>query len=166
MLVMALPARACRSGKSPGFTLVELMTVIAVLAITSAVAAPGLREFADSQRVKSLSYDLTADLLIARSEALKRNASVTITRQGDTWNGGWTVTSGGVDLASRSLSADSIDFIDAPSAITFNQYGRVSAPADGVRMTIYPAAGGGESAKRCVELDPSGRARAKVGACT
>ena len=149
-----------------GFTMVELMTVVSMLAIVSAIAVPGLRSFSDTQRVKTLSHDLTTDLLVARSEALKRNANVTVTRQGDAWSAGWTVTAGAVELASRPAMSGSVAFDGAPTAIVFNVNGRVTTPADGVRMTVRAADGGSANATRCVELDLSGRARTTLGACT
>jgi type IV fimbrial biogenesis protein FimT len=58
-----------------------MITVVAVLGVIAAIAAPGMRSFAAGQKVKALSYDMTADLLLARSEALKRNATVSSDRQ-------------------------------------------------------------------------------------
>jgi prepilin-type N-terminal cleavage/methylation domain-containing protein len=163
MLVMAATRwrRAAR-----GFTLIELIVVVALLAIVSSIAAPGLRSFASGQRVKALSFDLTADLLFARSEALKRGVSVTMTpTTGTDWNQGWKVSSGGTDLSTRQASNESLVFTGAPSSITFNAWGRVSSPTSAVRMTVKSSVTSNTSATRCIQLDPSGRASAKVGAC-
>src|SRR3954468_24614341 len=73
-----------------GFTLIELMVVVTILIVVLAAVAPSFRSFLDGQQVKSLAFDLTADLLLARSEALKRNASVQVARTGSEWTGGWT----------------------------------------------------------------------------
>ena len=53
-----------RSSAARGFTLVELMTVLAVLGVVAASAVPGLQSFAASQKVKSLSYDLASGIRI------------------------------------------------------------------------------------------------------
>lgn len=150
---------------SRGFTLVELAAVLFVTALICAVAAPGLRDFSAAQSVKSLAADLAADLLLARSEALKRNSDVTVARAGSEWTAGWAVTAGSLRLSGRSASSiGALQLSGAPAAITFNSFGRVSSPADAVRITVgasnVPAA-----ALRCVELDLSGRARSKTGAC-
>jgi type IV fimbrial biogenesis protein FimT len=146
-------------------TLIEVMVVVAVLAIVSAVAAPGLRSFATSQRAKTLSYDLVADLLVARSEALKRNLPVSVTPLGSTWATGWRVMAGDLEISARQSDIAAIEFDAAPKSITFNIYGRVSVPADAVRMTVRAADLGADVTKRCVELDPSGHARTRSGAC-
>ena len=151
--------------RTRGFTLVEMMVVIALVAIISSVAAPGLRQFASGQRAKGITTDLMSDLLLARSEALKRNATVTVTPRSARWDLGWVVASGGVDIVTREPAADVVQFSGAPAVISFNVNGRVSAPATAVRITVTPAADGGGAAQRCVELDLSGRARMQVGAC-
>lgn len=158
-------ASSSARARSRGFTLVELLTVLTILGIVAAMAAPSMRQFSAGQAAKALAFDITADLLLARSEALKRNASVSISPSGESWERGWTVTSGTENISRRNALAATVIFSDAPSAITFDVNGRVSAPNSPVRMTITPQGGGSRSAKRCIELDLSGRARSRVGEC-
>jgi len=146
-----------------GFTLIELMVVVAVLAVIVGIAAPSFQAFLEGQRVKALAYDLTTDLLLARNEALKRNVNVNVTpTDADNWNNGWTTTATGANptVSVRSASAHAVDIADAPALITFDVNGRVTAPAAEVRITI-----GTGASIRCVELALSGRARSSVGAC-
>jgi len=142
------------------------MVVVAMLAIVTSVAAPGMRAFATSQRAKTLSYELVNDLLLARSEALKRNAAVTVTPLGSSWASGWRVMTGTLQLSARPADTAALTFDAAPATIVFNIYGRVAAPADPVRMTVRSSDPSADVAKRCVELDPAGYARTKMGACT
>lgn len=144
-----------------GFTLIEMMTVVALLAIILAIAVPSFRQFLGGQRVKGLAYDLTTDLLLARSEALKRNASVAITRSGSAWTDGWVATAAGARISERGPTPSGVTVSGAPAAITFDANGRVSAPAAEVRITVST-----DGTSRCVELSPSGRARSLVGACS
>lgn len=147
-----------------GFTLIELLIVMVLLVLLSAVAAPSLGTFTANQRVKALTLDLTSDLLFARSEALKRNATVTLTpRSSSNWNNGWTVSAGGTELMAREALPATVSFSNAPTAISFNAQGRVTAPSSAVRITL--AATTGSQITRCVELDLSGRARSKPEAC-
>ncbi len=153
------------SMRQRGLTLVELMTVVATLAIFASVAAPGLSGFLAGQRVKALTYDLTADLLLARNEALKRGLDVTLTPGGAGWKEGWSMSVGGLELSARSGASASVAVAGAPSAIVFDRNGRVASPTSAVRITVSTSALSDSSAARCVQLDLSGRARSQTGAC-
>src|SRR6478752_6712356 len=152
------PSRA----NARGLTMVELLTVMSILVIILGVMAPSFSEFLAAQQAKGLSYDLTGDLMLARNEALKRNASVTVSRGGAGWAQGWSVVSvsDGESLSTRNPAAQSVTISGAPQTITFDFNGRVSAPTATIRITISS-----QSSTRCVQLDPSGRARALQGAC-
>ena len=76
-----------------GFTLVELMVVIAILGILLGTAAPWAATVADSMRLSSQANLYLASLHLARSEAIKRNSRVTLCKSTDGLNcaeiGGW-----------------------------------------------------------------------------
>lgn len=55
-----------------GFTLVELLVVIAVAAILLVIGVPGFRDFILMQRLKGINAQLVTDLQFARSEASAR----------------------------------------------------------------------------------------------
>src|SRR6186997_2260867 len=101
--------------KTRGFTMVELLTVMSILVIILGVMAPSFSEFLAAQQAKGLSYDLTGDLMLARNEALKRNASVTISRGGASWAQGWSVVSvsDGESLSTRNRTAQSVTITGA-----------------------------------------------------
>jgi type IV fimbrial biogenesis protein FimT len=61
-----------------GFTLPELMTVIALVAILMVMAAPSLQEFIRLQRLKGTHAQLITDLQFARAEAVARNLAVNV----------------------------------------------------------------------------------------
>jgi len=63
-------------------------------------------------------------------------------------------------LSTRNPAAQSVTITGAPATITFDFNGRVTSPTATVRITISS-----QSSSRCVQLDPSGRARAVHGAC-
>ena len=70
---------ACRPS---GFTAVEMLVVIAIVAILGTIAMPSFANFSVNQRLRMATHDLVADLIYTRGEAIKRNNRVTITRVG------------------------------------------------------------------------------------
>jgi type IV fimbrial biogenesis protein FimT len=82
-----------------GFTLVELMVTLLVLAILLGLAVPSFRDASLSSRLTGYSNDLVASVQVARSEAIKRNLSVTLcaasaessTCEDVNWEDGWIV---------------------------------------------------------------------------
>jgi len=66
-----------------GFTLIELMVGLAVLAIALGAGVPSMSEFIQNSRLSAQTNDLLASLHLARTEAIKRNARVTLCRSAD-----------------------------------------------------------------------------------
>lgn len=86
------------STRTKGFTLVELMTVIAIVAILAAIAFPSFQGSMRSNRVATTSNELLASFALARTEAIrsKRGAGVCASANGTDcagggWNDGWIV---------------------------------------------------------------------------
>ncbi len=63
-------------GNSGGFTLVELIVTIAVIAILATVAVPSMSSFLDKRKVVSAAEELYSNIQQARSEAITRNQTV------------------------------------------------------------------------------------------
>lgn len=59
-----------------GITLVEAAVVIAIIAITSSAAAPGLQRLIERHRLEAAATQLAADLQLARNESMARNRVV------------------------------------------------------------------------------------------
>ena len=72
-----------------GFTLFELMIVLAIVSILSAVAVPSLRSAFVTSDISSISSDLVSSLQMARLEAVKRISQTTVKANGAGENVSW-----------------------------------------------------------------------------
>ena len=66
-----------------GFTLIEMMVVVAVMGIVIAIALPSLRVMIADTQIRSVAESVRNGLQLARTEAVKRNASVRFTLNAD-----------------------------------------------------------------------------------
>jgi type IV fimbrial biogenesis protein FimT len=153
--------------KEQGFTLIELLVTVAMFAILTSIAAPSFKEFTIQQRLRAASFDLRTDLVLARSEALKRNQNVTIRPRQTGWQTGWVVLvdSSAQELRARNQVGFGVSMSSPASAITFDGSGRVASPAGFVRIGLSASAGSLEL-DRCMVLDPSGMPIARAEACS
>lgn len=62
-----------------GFTLVELLVTMSVLAVMSAIALPSFQQFMAENRAQGKAVELAAALKTAQTEALRRNREVVFT---------------------------------------------------------------------------------------
>ncbi|KAF1709464.1 pre-pilin like leader sequence [Pseudoxanthomonas kalamensis DSM 18571] len=69
--------------QNDGFTLIELMVTVAVLAILVTLAVPSFTSLINSNRLTGQANSLVADLQLARSEAIRRNRTITVCRSTD-----------------------------------------------------------------------------------
>ena len=136
-----------------GFTLPELLIVVAVLAVMLAAGAPHFGEFVRNQRVKTASVDLFSSLLLARSEAITRNARVTVAPAGGAWTNGWTITEPGGSVLRRQEPVPNIT-ITGPAEVVYAESGRLNA-ASWTEFELVAAGSG--AVQRCIRIDLSGR---------
>jgi type IV fimbrial biogenesis protein FimT len=80
--------------KTSGFSMIELLVVLAVACVLLAIGAPGLRELIRTQQLKTATGDLFAAIGLARAQALARGEIVMLLPKGAggaDWRRGWTV---------------------------------------------------------------------------
>lgn len=59
-----------------GFTLIELVVTLAVVAVVTVFAVPAMRSIIQTQRITTAANDLISDVHVARSEALRRTTPI------------------------------------------------------------------------------------------
>lgn len=65
--------------KNSGFTLLELIVVIAIVGILTAIAVPGFFAYLPNYRLNSAARDLYSNLHLAKMAAIKANGTCTVT---------------------------------------------------------------------------------------
>lgn len=149
-----------------GFTIIELLTTIALLAVISAIAVPSIGNLMRSNKLTAVSNDLYSSIAIARSEAIKRKENVTLEPVGDNWANGWTVSAAGNNIdtskaiakgfkASSKSDKGSVTFGPTGYATTLNPWGN----GDGVKFCD------GEGKAKIVTVNTAGSIRVKDASC-
>ncbi|MEO8600779.1 MAG: GspH/FimT family pseudopilin [bacterium] len=109
-----------------GFSLIELMVVVAIAAILAGLAAPSFMQILRNNRLAAASSALQVSLSLARSEAVKRGSDARVTVAANiaagNWANGWTVfadqtTTANLGLAptADSASVARLEVVGAPS---------------------------------------------------
>lgn len=71
------------NNRQSGFSLIELMVVVIVLAVAASIAIPSFRNFIANTQIRTTTESIRNGLQIARAEAVKRNAVVRFTLNND-----------------------------------------------------------------------------------
>lgn len=166
---MSNPLPASRNiRKSPrGFTAIELVIVMAIVAVLAALATPDLSNLLVNQRLRAAGTDLMSSLIVARSEAIKRNGPVEIRpASGTDWTKGWIVsaTASNEQLDKRNPLGSNVAVSLAPAFITYQHNGRLTAAATN-KVQFNDNRSGSGLAPRCVVIYPSGLPKLSLGAC-
>lgn len=146
-----------------GFSLVELMVAIAVLGILTTIAIPSFKETILNFKLRSYANALVSNVYLARSEAIKANAPVTlcVSTNGTScaaggWEQGWIVLSGTTVVQRQQALTTGYKITDSIglSSLTFQSTGIGSTQA---ALTICRATPEVGSQERVVTISATGR---------
>jgi type IV fimbrial biogenesis protein FimT len=163
--------------REAGFTLTELMTVMAIVAILLTFGVPMFKNITTSYRMSSEVNNLLGDLMFARGEALKEGQTVTVcvssTGAGCTlgaWQSGWIVYSNPTQAAAPAAGTilrvqppfspgDTFVASSGITAVTYNREGFAQTLGGGFLVNTLitlrnSAANAGFT--RCLAVTPQG----------
>jgi len=170
-----------QSGSS-GFTLIELLVVLAVVAILQTLAAPALTAMVNFVRLTAAVNALFSSLILARSEAIKRNSCAVVCKSvsGEAsiatggWEQGWIVFHDANNNAARDADETILSreaALSQPfkfegndpvsSYVSFNPMGRTlytSGAFQAGRLTVCPESATQVDARQIV-ISSAGRPR-------
>ena len=134
--------------RARGMTLVELMVVLAVVAVSATLAAPNLAQFMANYRVRAAAESMLNGLNFARTEALRRNTAVsfTLTPGGS----GWAVrqVSSGTALLTRSDNDSpntTVTSVDSALSVTFLSNGLLQSGTQLSQVTVASFVNGSDT---------------------
>jgi len=117
-----------------GFTLVELMATIIIGAILVSIAVPSFTNLIRRNQITTYANEFGTAVNLARSEAVKRGTSVSITSaNGTDWTQGWTVnvvSSGELLRTAPALTGDNTFTSGVNNSVTFNSRGSTALGAE------------------------------------
>jgi type IV fimbrial biogenesis protein FimT len=137
---------------SRGITLLEMVSVMAIMAILMTIAIPSYKYVTNSNRIAAEVNGLLGDMQFARGEAIKEGQTVTVCVSNDgatclrntSWNTGWivfsdvnsdqTVDPNDTVLRVQAAFSGTDTFLanNTISAVTFNREGFASANGTGL----------------------------------
>jgi type IV fimbrial biogenesis protein FimT len=152
-----------RKKTQQGVSLIELLVALTVVSVLLYVATPSFREAGLPSQLRALANNMVAAAQIARSEAIKRNATVTLCVSSDgqtcgtgNWQQGWIVLSAGAVLHSEPATPSAYRVTPAAGsvALTFDSTGLGATPESFTVCRQTPTPG---SQERVVTITAIGR---------
>ena len=116
-----------------GFTLIEVLVVIAIMGVLAAIAGPSFTPTIERWRVKQAAEAITSTIYYARSEAIKRDGGISIKAKTDAnWASGWQVlfnNNGTKEVLQNTDPFTQIDIslADGDGIITIDRWGQMKS---------------------------------------
>jgi type IV fimbrial biogenesis protein FimT len=148
-----------------GFTIIEIMIVIAIIGIMVGIAAPNFMDYLKSRRLSGAATQLYVDLMNARQQAVTENKKIVVefvnnnqyqfVRDNDKSE---TVTTGDQTLFLRDIHPE---YSDITFSASFNPAFRPDGTGKNPKITLTSSSTG---KTKCIYISTAGRIR--IGDCS
>ena len=132
--------------RSSGFTMIELLVIVAIVGILAAVAAPSFTESTAKRSLEGVANELNADLQYTKSQAASVNVAVSMVTSAN----GYIVSSASATL--KTIALDSKITLSSPLTVSFDPYRGFANTAVAITLTHTQT-----SAQLRVKVDAQGR---------
>lgn len=157
-----------------GFTLIEMLIAVALLAVILTTAIPALGRFVEQQRLTAAANQLVGHLQFARGQAINHNTRVAACPSsdgltctgGNRWEIGWIVYLDPNQAGQPEQPEHVLRVVEGNSQLNMHSGGRYrvrfkgSGVAYGTNLTIRVCTPGNPDAARAVIVSNPGRVRA------
>jgi type IV fimbrial biogenesis protein FimT len=163
MVIHAMATNRLPPAAAPrGFTVIELLIVLAIVAVLASLGMPSFANLIASNRAKGAATDLYFALTKARSEAVKQNANVTMSPNAGGWQSGWQIVDASSVVLETHGAVPGVTITGGPTNVVYQSSGRIQ----GSTPSAFLVTGTGTSVtQRCVLTALTGRPYAKAAAC-
>ncbi len=163
--------------RQSGFTMIELMVTVAVVAILAAIALPSFQQSMRSSRVATTTNEVIASLSLARTEAIRGLGAAGVCASTDglscasstDWAAGWVVWR-------EDQPASGAPVFSVVRYVQPKQRTTVTGPLDGVEFTVQGRSQSGAeqfgvvpvdaaAPARCIRVGATGQTRTTQAAC-
>lgn len=121
-----------------GYTLIEMLAIVVIVAVLAAIATPSWLAYANRQRVNAVESDLVQFLQRAQQQAIKERRSVTVNIENTDGFPTASKGSSAEQLGPTDIRANTIVLDPASETVTFDYKGTVASSTLPIVVNISP----------------------------